>query len=352
MNPNTKTHEQRMAEMAAKLMEQMQNRKVRTVKGAIERDREELIAMRLRGMTIYQVATAYQELLHSEGILCNFVYLEKMISQATKDAAGRPSARRRTNASNWEQSTAADVGGLIPVFRAEIGGVEVDAVNARDLHAFLEVGKDFSNWIKDRIRKYEFVENQDFILDSPILANQNSWGGDRRSKDYHLTLDMAKELSMVENNEKGRIARRYFIEIERRYYSGEAYRPVPVSESLPEPEEPAESLASSLDSCPDGRGLSSTAPSGDSRESPFAADNREILHDFPNLLDALLPESVSTESFLRSAQAFYRAQLLLNPDLPHEDVIRQAFARAAELCGADLKRIAEAIAGPCKKRWF
>ena len=38
------------------------------------------------------------------------------------------------------------------------------AVSARDLHAFLESKRDFSNWIKDRIEKYGFIENQDFIL--------------------------------------------------------------------------------------------------------------------------------------------------------------------------------------------
>ncbi len=87
------------------------------------------------------------------------------------------------------------------------------AVNARELHQFLEVGKDFSNWIKDRIEKYGFTENEDFIL----LANsgdQNSHGGHNR-KDYAISLDMAKELSMVERNEKGRQARRYFIAMEK-----------------------------------------------------------------------------------------------------------------------------------------
>lgn len=83
------------------------------------------------------------------------------------------------------------------------------AVNARDLHAFLEVGKDFSNWMKDRINQYEFTENQDFVC-SPVLASEGRGGHNRI--DYHLSLDMAKELSMVERNEKGKQARQYFIE--------------------------------------------------------------------------------------------------------------------------------------------
>jgi phage anti-repressor protein len=95
-----------------------------------------------------------------------------------------------------------------------IGGDLIQTVNARDLHVFLEVGKDFSTWIKDRVAAFGFVENQDFVLDSPISGNQVSHGGDRRSIQYHLTLDTAKELSMVERNAKGKQARQYFIECE------------------------------------------------------------------------------------------------------------------------------------------
>lgn len=86
------------------------------------------------------------------------------------------------------------------------------AVNARELHAFLGVGKDFSSWMKDRIAKYEFVENQDF----EVFTNfgENPQGG-RPTIEYALSIDMAKELSMVENNDKGRQARKYFIECEK-----------------------------------------------------------------------------------------------------------------------------------------
>ncbi|WP_218923647.1 antA/AntB antirepressor family protein [Bacillus toyonensis] len=83
-------------------------------------------------------------------------------------------------------------------------------VNGRDLHKGLHVGKDFSSWMKDRIEKYEFVENEDF---SPVLVKSN---GGRPKIEYVLTLNMAKELAMVENNEQGRKVRRYFIEVEER----------------------------------------------------------------------------------------------------------------------------------------
>ena len=86
---------------------------------------------------------------------------------------------------------------------------EIETVNARELHEFLENKQDFSNWIKARINKYGFIEDVDFTL---ILAKST---GGRPSTEYYISLDMAKELSMVENNEKGRQARKYFIEREK-----------------------------------------------------------------------------------------------------------------------------------------
>ncbi|EFL3055458.1 phage antirepressor Ant, partial [Escherichia coli] len=90
--------------------------------------------------------------------------------------------------------------------------------NARDLHAFLGVKKVFAAWITNRISEYEFIENQDYILLSN-LGKQTSGRGGHNRKDYHLTLDTAKELAMVERNEKGRQIRRYFIECEKKLRS-------------------------------------------------------------------------------------------------------------------------------------
>jgi anti-repressor protein len=90
-------------------------------------------------------------------------------------------------------------------------------VNARDLHTFLEVGKDFSTWIKDRIQQFDFIEGQDFKksenLSSPISGNSKARL--QTVKEYTLTISMAKELSMVERNEKGKQARQYFIACEQ-----------------------------------------------------------------------------------------------------------------------------------------
>lgn len=83
-------------------------------------------------------------------------------------------------------------------------------VDARELHKFLESKRDFLTWIKDRIEKYDFIENQDFeILHNTEIESYNKI-------EYILTLDMAKKLAMIEHNEKGVIARRYFIECEKK----------------------------------------------------------------------------------------------------------------------------------------
>ncbi|WP_109552257.1 antA/AntB antirepressor family protein [Escherichia coli] len=107
---------------------------------------------------------------------------------------------------------------LIPVFNGTIANETALLCNARDLHAFLGVKKVFAAWITNRISEYKFIENQDYILLSN-LGKQTSGRGGHNRKDYHLTLDTAKETAMVERNEKGRQIRRYFIECEKKLRS-------------------------------------------------------------------------------------------------------------------------------------
>lgn len=109
---------------------------------------------------------------------------------------------------------------LIPVIEGEIGGELQPCVDARELHNWLKCGEMFSTWMKKRIKTYKFVENEDFAMvleiTKTIRIYENSMrkGGSKKYK-YLLSLDMAKELSMVENNEQGRQARRYFINCEK-----------------------------------------------------------------------------------------------------------------------------------------
>lgn len=91
------------------------------------------------------------------------------------------------------------------------------AVNARELHHFLENKRQFADWIKQRVEQYGFIENKDFEVFHKFV--NNSYGG-RPTVEYALSIEMAKELSMVENNEKGRIARKYFIACEEKLKQG------------------------------------------------------------------------------------------------------------------------------------
>ncbi|MHC1788297.1 antA/AntB antirepressor family protein [Solidesulfovibrio sp.] len=103
---------------------------------------------------------------------------------------------------------------LVPVVSNTIGEAEVPTVNARELHAFLKVETKFADWIVRRIEEYGFTEGEDFISN----LRKTPRGG-RPTTNYHLTMDMAKELSMVERTPQGQAARRYFIECERRVFA-------------------------------------------------------------------------------------------------------------------------------------
>ncbi len=84
----------------------------------------------------------------------------------------------------------------------------IKTVNARELHNFLESKQQFGNWILSRIEKYDFEKDVDFTINKFINRKATV-------KDYRISIDMAKELSMVENNSKGKEARKYFIEMEK-----------------------------------------------------------------------------------------------------------------------------------------
>ena len=105
---------------------------------------------------------------------------------------------------------------LIKIEERKIADRYAPTVNARDLWTFVESKQDFSTWMKDRIEKFGFVEGEDYI-NHKFMENPSAGG--RPKIDYHLTTDMAKELAMVENNDKGREVRRYFIECERRAHA-------------------------------------------------------------------------------------------------------------------------------------
>ncbi len=99
---------------------------------------------------------------------------------------------------------------IIPLSVSDIGEEQQQTVNARELHAFLEVKTRFNDWIERRIADFGFAEGADFAS----LTQKRVSGGTQI--DYFLSLNMAKELSMVERNAKGRQARLYFIDCEKK----------------------------------------------------------------------------------------------------------------------------------------
>lgn len=105
---------------------------------------------------------------------------------------------------------------MIEVKSEVIGKDVVQAVNARELWERLESKQDFSTWIKKRVADYGFVENQDFVSFHKKVEREI---GASKAIEYIISLDMAKELAMMERNEQGRIARRYFIECEKQLHS-------------------------------------------------------------------------------------------------------------------------------------
>ena len=102
---------------------------------------------------------------------------------------------------------------LIKVTLTEFAAGQTPTVNARELHGFLEVKTRYTQWLQERIEEYDFIENQDYVSFS---ENSEKPQGGRPSKEYAITLDMAKELAMVERNDKGKAARKYFIECEHK----------------------------------------------------------------------------------------------------------------------------------------
>jgi len=104
---------------------------------------------------------------------------------------------------------------LIKIELEVIGAEEVNSVNARDLHATLEIKKKFADWIKNQINTLGLEENVDFIT-VPLKGNGGKFGG----TDYIITTDTAKHISMASRTPKGKEVRSYFIKVEKEAKQG------------------------------------------------------------------------------------------------------------------------------------
>lgn len=112
---------------------------------------------------------------------------------------------------------------LIQITKNMINGTEINSVNAREIHEYLEIKTPFSMWIKRAIEKYDFLENEDFTTHKFV-------NGKATQIDYVVSFDMAKELCIVEPNEKGKETRKYFISVEKQYQ--QQIKPLTLNEQI------------------------------------------------------------------------------------------------------------------------
>lgn len=108
---------------------------------------------------------------------------------------------------------------VIKISETEINGETFSGVDARELHKSIENGARFNDWIGRKIDDFGFVEGEDFYS---ILSKS---AGGRPATEYTITLDMAKELCMLERSEIGRSVRKYFIECEKKLYKAYSLTP-------------------------------------------------------------------------------------------------------------------------------
>lgn len=99
---------------------------------------------------------------------------------------------------------------LIPTSTDEQGNI---LVSGRDLHIFLSIKTEYKKWFS-RMAEYGFEENIDYTR---VTQKSPTLGGMQDITDHAMTLDMAKEISMIQRNDKGKQARQYFIEVEKEY---------------------------------------------------------------------------------------------------------------------------------------
>lgn len=101
---------------------------------------------------------------------------------------------------------------LVEINKAIIGKNKINAVDARELWKFLGSKRQFGNWIKKKIKDYNFEENTDFFT---FNKNVKRATGASIRKEYTISINMAKELSMLEKTKIGKEARNYFINCEK-----------------------------------------------------------------------------------------------------------------------------------------
>lgn len=167
---------------------------------------------------------------------------------------------------------------MLPIIHQNINNQEINTVNARDLHKFLEIGKDFSSWIKNHIEQYGFIENQDFIK----LTKKGELSATGQNLiEYHIATDMAKEISMVQKTPKGKEARQYFIECEKKAKQA----PTPAFLDFTDPEQ---ALLFALDKLQENKKLLAITHEQAEvigKKDTVIIEQRDVIHAFEDFID-------------------------------------------------------------------
>lgn len=136
-------------------------------------------------------------------------------SESFKDGKFTEEELKQYGLSDGEISTVLEYQALLPILQSE----ENDSkVNARDLHKQLNSGRQFTDWVENRIESYRLINDVDyFTISRKYETVKNSGLQPKVTMDYILTLDCAKQLAMVERTDIGALVRRYFIIIEKAF---------------------------------------------------------------------------------------------------------------------------------------
>lgn len=106
---------------------------------------------------------------------------------------------------------------IVPIYEKNCidgSNLHEQVVNARELWKVLDSKQDFSTWIKKRLEDVDAIENIDYCL---LHKKMEQVSGAKHLIEYIVKIDIAKEMAMLERNQKGKMIRRYFIEAEKRY---------------------------------------------------------------------------------------------------------------------------------------
>lgn len=101
---------------------------------------------------------------------------------------------------------------MLPIQNGNIGGDAIQTVDGRRVHAALEVGQDYTSWVKNQVSRAQLTENADFVLVTNV-SDKSTMG--RPRTDYHFTIDSAKNIALMSNSSKGKEVRTYFIACEK-----------------------------------------------------------------------------------------------------------------------------------------